>query len=586
MAKINFIGFGGLNEKDLPCYAVSVDGNIFLFDCGLSTPINAQLGVRKIIPDFNWIIENSHRVKGLFIGTPKYMSFAAIQYLIKHLPQLPIYTSEVGAAIIDNYFNYLQNSIREKIIRPNLRILMPMITRKIAGISVTPFYVSNYMPKSLGFVISTSDGAIIFIDDFMISSNRNSAFEDQLFQINRITKGKNLTLIVGVGNIDINKGFTNPSHRTYDFFNDVIANNTEGRTLIACHDHDLYTMMTIASVCAQRKKPFIVYSGNTNKTFQFLLRQGYMNNKNLITLPHTEMQRNNDCVVVISGIPQRLIKKISDVTSGEDPILKINPTDTFVYATRTLNGYEKAEAEMFDAVVRSNANRIVKLPKEIILATASVEDHKFLIDLLRPKYAIPINGLYMNFIQYRDAVSKSFINRNNVIVLGNGEQIEFVNGELTKNRRTIKQTLQFVNSAGTVDAGSISIYEREQMANNGVVVVNLLIDRKNKQIIDKNYECIGVINNTDHNQEALEKIYEICTGSINDYLSKNLTDDVNTYNATKELRFFIKKIFSRSMDKAFQKTPLVLSTLLFKKKKEENINKSSSLEADENNEDE
>ncbi|WEK82828.1 MAG: ribonuclease J [Mycoplasma sp.] len=579
MAKINFLGFGGLNEKDLPCYAVTINGNIFLFDCGLSTPQSAQLGVKKIIPDFSWIVNNANAVKGLFIGTPKYNHFAALPYLVKMIPNLPIYTSEIGAIVIINYFNYLANSTNEKIVRPKIHIMNAMVTQKIAGIPVTPFYVSNYMPKSFGFCLNTPDGAIIYIDDFMISSNRNSAFEDQIFQINRLSKGRNLALITGVGNISINRGFTNPSHRTVDFFNDIIGNNIDGRTIIACHDYDLYTIMTVASVCARRNKPFIIYSGNTNRTFQAILKKGYLHNKNLKTIPHTEMEKINNAVIVISGIPQRLLNKIDDITSGEDKLLKIHPTDTFVYATRTLNGYEKAEAEMFDAIVRSNANKVVKLPKEIILATASAEDHKFLIDLLRPKYAIPVNGLYMNFLQYRNAVSKSFIHANNVLILNNGEQIEFINGALQKNTKYIKQVLQFVNSTGGVDSGSVSIIEREQMANNGVVIINLLVDRKEKTILNKNIETIGVTNNNGETGKVLDEIYEHNLNIIGEYLKENLNE--KSFDIV-ELRYFIQKIFTRQFDKKFRKQPLVLSTVVFKKTAKTNNEKQDQEEEIEN----
>jgi ribonuclease J len=85
----------------------------------------------------------------------------------------------------------------------------------------------------------------------MISSNRNYAFEDQIFNINKITKGRNLALMVGIGNVGINKGFTNPYHRTAEFFSNILSENEDGRTLIACNNFDFYTIMTIASICAE-----------------------------------------------------------------------------------------------------------------------------------------------------------------------------------------------------------------------------------------------------------------------------------------------------------------------------------------------
>ncbi len=131
MSRISFLGFGGLNEKNKPCYAITVDNDIFLFDCGLSTPINAQLGVKKIIPDFNWIIQNANNVRGIFIGTPKYSNFASLPYLIKHIPKLVIYTSDIGAIIILNYFNRLASIDKHLNIKPNIEVMSPLVKKKL-----------------------------------------------------------------------------------------------------------------------------------------------------------------------------------------------------------------------------------------------------------------------------------------------------------------------------------------------------------------------------------------------------------------------------------------------------------------------
>ncbi len=564
MSKIDFLGFGGLNEKDKPCYAITINGNIYLFDCGVSTPPNSHLGIKQIIPDFKWIVDNASLIKGMFIGTAKFTNFAALPYLLKYLPNLPIYTSDVGATIIANYFNHLKAYNKDQFKLPNLKVLDPLVTKQIGPIAVTPFYVSNYLPKSFGYILQTPDGAIIFIDSFMISSNRNAAFEDQLFKINQITKGRNLALIVGTGNISLNRGYTNPSHRTNEFFSDILSENETDRIIIAAHDYDIYTIMTIAQLCAIRKRPFIIYSGSANRTFQFLIKKGYFHLSNkLLMIKPTEMATTKNAVIVVSGTPQRLISKIEDIIDDEDELLKILPSDYFVYATHTISGYEKAEAEMFDLIVRSNANKIYKLPKEVLLADASAEDHKFLVDLLRPRYAIPINGLYMNFVAYRNAVTKSYMRSDNVLMWSNGLQYQFINGELQKNVNSVNLQMQFVNSSGTVDTGSNSLIEREVMSQNGLIIIDLLIDKDKKCVHRYNFEPIGIINTTNENNKAILKdINQKCLEQINDYLSKNITNPNQPINLI-EIKRFINKIFAKQYFKNFEKEPLVLTSFVF-----------------------
>ena len=93
MAKISFLGLGGLDEKEKSCYALTINGDIYILNCGLVTPPGASLGVKKIIPDFSWIISNRSAIKGIFIGTPKYSNFAALPYLLKVLEILHPFSS-------------------------------------------------------------------------------------------------------------------------------------------------------------------------------------------------------------------------------------------------------------------------------------------------------------------------------------------------------------------------------------------------------------------------------------------------------------------------------------------------------------
>lgn len=576
MAKISFLGLGGLDEKEKSCYALTINGDIYILNCGLVTPPGASLGVKKIIPDFSWIISNRSAIKGIFIGTPKYSNFAALPYLLKALPNVPVYVSDIGASIIANYFKHRMYAYHEQFTKINFRIMTPLRQEHIGNAIVTAIRISNYLPKSYGYVFNTQDGAIIFIDEFMVNPNRNAAFEDQIFQINYITKGKNLLLITSVGNVSKNNGFTNPSHRVINFFNNIINENREGKTYIACQDYDMYKILSIANICAIKSRPFTIYSHTTSKTFDDLRHKQYFKNQKLLTLPEKEMMNSKNGIVVIAGSPHKLISKVEKIVTGEDPIMKINPEDYFVYAIETTPGYEKNEAILFDQIVRSNPKKVIRLSKDILLASPSTEDHKFLIDLLRPQYAIPVNGLYMNFVEYRNAVIQSYISKNNVILLTNGEVVELNSGVYQKGK-SVKLQLQFVNATGTIDTGSASLFERDQMKEHGAIMVSLLINKAQKCVVRYSFEPLGVVNHDPESTALVNEINQTCLKLINEYLEKNIVSQSAPLD-TREFKYYIKKIFSKWYDKKFTKKPLVVTSLIFQKdqsnqsdKQEENI---------------
>ena len=126
--------------------------------------------------------------------------------------------------------------------------------------------------------------------------------------------------------------------------------------------------------------------------------------------------------------------------------------------------------------------------------------------------------------------------------------------------------MQFVNSNGSVDPGSTTIFERKQMTSDGAIIVNLFIDKNNKKILLSNFEPIGVVNLTNENQEIIKQINTNCIELINEYLEKNITDVSKPIN-TKDFKYYIKKIFTKNYEKKFEKKPLIISALVFKNKK-------------------
>ncbi|MCQ3907199.1 MAG: hypothetical protein MJ219_00090 [Mycoplasmoidaceae bacterium] len=102
MSKIEFVCLGGQDEKEKICDALVIDGDIFVLGCGIHCPSVIQLGIKKIVADFSYLIDNKQKIKGVFIPTPSYNMYGGLEFLIKNLPNVPIFTSHLGQMIINN----------------------------------------------------------------------------------------------------------------------------------------------------------------------------------------------------------------------------------------------------------------------------------------------------------------------------------------------------------------------------------------------------------------------------------------------------------------------------------------------------
>ena len=561
MSKIDFLGFGGLDEKQNPCYSLTIDGDIYILNCGISLPTSTSLGIKKIIPDYSWIINNKNAIKGIFIGNATYINFGGLQYLYRLLPNIPIYTNDISASIIITYFKNLFYNTNNNL-NLNIRVLEPMKANQIGKASVIMFKVSSYTPHSTGFVFNTKDGAIIYIDDFVLNSSIGDLFPNDYLKVAQAFSTRCLALIVGSGLVGESTGFTYPNAHIIKYFIGILQEHIDSRVLVSCYDFEIYRMLSLISACASMGRPICIYGKNFFYTFKHLQETKKLFIKNLKIINDSQLEQNPNAVVLIVDSLEKYFVKLQKIINGEDPKVQLQETDNFVYANNTLFGYEKAEANLIDNLYRSNINQIYKLPKTILPLKASNEDHKFIINCFKPKYIIPVSGLHMSFEAYKKCAWSMGINKNSVLVLDNGDKVTFENTQLLPTKKFIKLTPQFINSQGSLDGETSSMFERDQMKETGVVLANLLLSNQTKQIIKFNFDAVGVLNITDQIKETLSKLNEEFVKSLNEYAKTQL--EAKTFDI-KEYKLFVRKIVGKQFDKKFNKKPLVITTIIFSK---------------------
>lgn len=558
MSKIDFLGFGGLDEKQSPCYSLNIDGDIYIINCGISLPTSASLGIKKIIPDFSWIISNKNSIKGIFIGNANYINFGGLQYLEKFVPNIPIYTNDIGSCIIHNYFKnaFYNNNTTFNL---NIKVLDLLKPLQIGKAIVTMFKTSSYIPHSTGFVFDTKDGAIIYIDDFVVNSTLGSLFSNNYIKIASTYGNRCLALIVGAGLVGESSGFTYPNTQTINYFTEIIQEHKDSRVIVSCYDFEYFRILSLLGVCALQDRPVCISGKTFFYTFKHLQDNKTFFIKGLKIINESQLEQHPNAVVVLVESLEKYFSKLDKVLNGEDQKIHLLPTDNFVYANNTLFGYEKSEASLIDNLHRAHINEIYKIPKSILPTKASNEDHKFLINAFKPKYIIPVSGLHLNLESYKKLTSSMGINKNSVLLLDNGEQVKFENGNYT-GKKYLKLSPQFINSLGSLDNEASSIFERDQMKETGVVLVNLLIDNFTKQIIKYNFDPVGVVNFTDINKDILNKLYEELNTNFNTYLKGQV--EAKTFDV-KEFKLYVRKVVSKHFEKKFDKRPLVITTIIF-----------------------
>lgn len=553
MAKIKFLAIGGQDERGKSCFVVEVNDDIYVFNAGAKLPSNEMFGINMIVADYTYLEENIERVKGIFIGTPNYFNVMGLKLLIaKTKGSIPIYTNQIGSVVIKKIF---ETKNQNKKIQLNINEMEPVQDKKIGNIFVTAFKIANSLPNSYGFVLKTPDGAVVYVDEFIISNDRNKTFDSQINVLPSITKNNTLTLIMGIGQAG-NSALTTPSHKPKNYYEKVLA-STSGRMFVGCYNNDAYTIFALASIAKQHNRPFIILSSSFINIFNSATKNKIFNTKNLISLPVSEINNTKNAIVVIVENQDNLYNKLHRIIAGEEKNALINENDSLTLGVVVTPGFELLVARLSDEVSRRDIPFNL-LPKDILNMQQSDEDIKLLINLLQPRYVIPVNGLYKNETKFISAATSSWLKEEQIIRVQNGEQFVVENKELNSKPNIIKLEEKYLSNSESIDVGAGILYERAQMAESGIVNLVLLFDKQHQKLLDYiDFDYYGVANNTESVKNQILEIRHI----FKERIGECLIYDENKRLDLKETKNALKRLLARLFEKKFGKRPLVLPTV-------------------------
>ncbi|MDR2847136.1 MAG: ribonuclease J [Mycoplasmataceae bacterium] len=547
MANVEFLALSGLDDKEKSCLVLNINDNIFILNCGIDIPSVSTLGIQGFVPDFAYLAENKSKIKGLFIGTAYYEKFGGLQYMKDEL--IPkIYTSEFNKKIIEGEIN-------KKLDFEVLTSLTPIVFNNI---KVTPFKIANFLPSSLGFIFSVDDENYIYIEDGVVTATNSKFTKNDLLALFPITNGKKNILLTTPGIVNVESGFAAPHFDPQHFINGIIEDAQ--RTIIALYSFELYKISAIFESAIKFNRQVTFVNKKTLALARELQSQGYLQ-KNVKIVDFESVKGNNSVIIIVDENKHKLYVLMESIIAGECQPFIFNAQDTFLFASSTINGYEKKEADLFDNVNRTHVKHAIKLDKQIIDFKPGGEDLKFLVSLFQPAYVIPVDALYMKFVLMARAISE-LIPTQKILILDNGRKIKFNNGVYDTHFENIPINAQPISLEGAIDLAGGSLIERKQMQADGAVVVSFLIDQTNKKVLQSKYEMIGVGELNEENAGVLKGIKD----EVNDEFNRTLAqlDGNSIREQIRDVKMNIRRKLDKQFLAKFEKRPLIVITTVLR----------------------
>lgn len=468
--KLNIIPLGGLGEIGKNIMVVRYDNHIIVIDAGLMFPEDEMLGIDIVIPDITYLKENRELVRGIILTHGHEDHIGALPYVLKELP-VPVYGTQLTLGL-------LQGKLKENDVQGDLRCVKPRDVLNLGPFRVEFFRVSHSIADSVGLAIHTPVGTIVHSGDFKVDQTPVDGVVMDFHKLAELGDHGVLVLLADSTNAE-RPGYTMSERVVGETFDETFRTAKE-RIIIATFASNVHRLQQAITTAHKYQRKVAVVGRSMVNVVNVASELGYLTipADTLVDVEDLNRVPRNKLAILTTGSQGEPMSALTRMAMADHRWVEIVPGDTVIISAIPIPGNEKLVARTIDLLFRQGAEVIYESVSGIhVSGHASQEELKLMINLVRPKFFVPVHGEYRHLIKHAQLAQKLGIPRENIFVAENGQVLEF-----TRHRGSISGRVTagrvLVDGLGVGDVGNIVLRDRKQLSQDGIMVVVVTIDKE------------------------------------------------------------------------------------------------------------
>jgi ribonuclease J len=477
--KLRIVPLGGLGEVGKNMMAVEYGEEILVIDAGLMFPENDMLGVDYIIPDFQYLLDKRQYVRGIIITHGHEDHTGAIHHLLEQI-KAPIYATPLTRGLVE-----IKLSRGGLLNQVSLNTVKAGEMAQIGPFKVEFFHVCHSIPDGVGLGIDTPAGLVIHSGDFKFDHTPVDSWPTDFAKLGEFS-GRGVLLLMSDSTNADKRGWT-PSERVIEPALDQVFRTAPGRIIVATFASVISRMQQVANIAINHGRRMAFVGTSMNENARMSRKLGYLDipDSLLVSVEQAMKMKPNEIVLMCTGSQGEPSSILGRLSTGTNRQFDLQAGDTVVLSSHPIPGNEESVHRAINRLFRRGANVIYDAIAPVhVSGHASQEEEKLLINLVKPKHFIPIHGELRHLHQHADLARELGIPVDRVATIENGNSIEFEDGNMKLGDR-VPGGYVFVDGAGVGDIGPSVVREREVLARDGILLVNLAIDRNTSQLRDE-----------------------------------------------------------------------------------------------------
>jgi ribonuclease J len=472
--KLQVVPLGGLGEFGMNCMAVRWGDDIIVIDAGLMFPESELLGVDIVVPNISYLIENRQRVRGIFLTHGHEDHIGALPWVLSEL-NVPVWGTEFTLA-------YVEDKLDEHGLLDNadLREIRAGDSVKVGPFTVRPIQVTHSLVDCVALAIHTPLGVIIHTGDFKVDPTPT---DNRLFDLHSFAAyGKEgvLALFQDSTNVE-RKGYTPSERAVHRKFEEVFA-RTQRRLFISCFSSSIHRIKLTVDMAREHGRKIAFVGRSMNNSAEIAEDLGYVEIPEGLLIHPGEIKNHppEKVCVLISGTQGEPMSALSRAAVDNHKHAKIEKNDTVVLSSRIIPGNEKAIYRMVDHLFRREAHVIYDdgtSPPVHVSGHGSQDELKLIINLVQPKYFIPVHGEYRQLKLHAEMAASMKGSVEHVMLIESGDVLEFDELGARKAGRVNVGRVCIDSGSRTDVVEDLIVKDRRHLSEDGIVLPIIAINK-------------------------------------------------------------------------------------------------------------
>ncbi|RSJ19613.1 Ribonuclease J 2 [Streptococcus intermedius] len=519
MSNIKLIALGGVRENGKNLYIAEVDESIFILDVGLKYPENEQLGVDFVIPNMDYLFENKDRIAGVFLTHGHADAIGALPYLLAEI-KVPVFGSELTIELAKLFVK--GNDTVKKF--NNFHVIDEDTEIDFGDTVVSFFKTTHSIPESLGIILKTPEGNIVYTGDFKFDQTASQSYATDFARLAEIGREGVLALLSDSANADSSIQVASESEVAKEI-SDTIG-DWDGRVIVAAVASNLSRIQQVFEAAARTGRR-VVLTGfdveNIVRTAIRLKKLSLVDERLLIKPKEMSKFEDHELIILETGRMGEPINGLRKMSIGRHRYVEIKEGDLIYIVTTPSIAKEALVARVENMIYQ--AGGVVKLITQDLRVSGhgNERDLQLMLNLLQPKFLFPIQGEYRELAAHAKAAMAVGMLPENIFIPKRGSIMEYEKGDfLPAGAVPAGDVMIDGNAIG--DVGNIVLRDRKVLSEDGIFIVAITVNRRDKKIISRAKIHTRGFVYVKKSRDILRESADLINKTVEDYLTKDNFD--------------------------------------------------------------